>query len=110
MSSRLFLRGLIVTLGCAALLACEWDFERMRFQPRFDTYEPSPFFDDGTIMRQPPSGVVHRRELLGPEALVDGTENGAVAQHIPLPLTPELLARGQNRSALPATLGDGESS
>lgn len=77
--------------------ACSFDFERMQRQPRFDPYEASPYFKNGSIMQQPPDGVVSRARVLGPEALVDGKEDGRWVARIPLPVNEEVLARGRNR-------------
>lgn len=80
-----------------AIPACDWDFERMVDQPRFEEYEYNPYFPDRTTMQRPPAGTVARGAVTGPPGLVRGLEGGSYVDQIPVPLSRELLARGQNR-------------
>lgn len=92
------MRRAVIHLVCAWLLAgCDVDFNRMSEQQRFDVYEPSPYFSNGTIMRHPPPGTVPRsRPVLAPEVGA-GMRDGAPVERVPLPMTETLLLRGQNR-------------
>ncbi|RYJ04502.1 MAG: cytochrome c [Acetobacteraceae bacterium] len=66
-----------------ALGACK---QEMTQQRRYDTYEPSPLWPDGSSARPLPAGVVARGDLARDAAMVDPPE-----------ATPALLARGQER-------------
>ena len=83
-----------------ALAACK---QEMTQQRRYDTYEPAPLWAGGAAARPLPQGVVARGDL---------AREQAVAQ--PPPVTPEILARGQERFGIycapchgPAGDGDG---
>lgn len=80
-----------------AIPACDWDFERMIDQPKFEEYEYNPYFPDRTTMQRPPAGTVSRSAVTGPPGLVRGLEGGSYVDQIPVPLGRELLARGKNR-------------
>jgi mono/diheme cytochrome c family protein len=94
-------RVVVLALGLAFVVAassgCSVDLERMIDQSRYDAYEPSEFFADGTIMRSPPLGTVSRSAVLGPTELLEGTRGDAYVTELPVPATAELLARGRNR-------------
>jgi mono/diheme cytochrome c family protein len=80
-----------------SLAGCEVDFNRMSEQPRFDVYEPSPYFSNGTIMRHPPEGTVPRsRPVVAPE-VGTGMRDGAPVERVPVEVTEALIVRGQNR-------------
>ena len=64
------------------LAACD----EMAEQPRYDSYERSALFDDGSSLRHPPEGTVARDEPAQLAALRERPE-----------MTPALLARGQER-------------
>lgn len=103
-------RVLLAALALAA--ACEWDYERMIDQPRFDPYEPNPFFSDGATMQTPPPGTVSRDAVLGPPALVTGAVGGAYVGRPPIRVTPAVLRRGRDRydifcAACHGRIGDG---
>ncbi len=106
-------RWLLVLCGSLAGAASACDFERMRQQPRFDPYEPSPYFANGTIMQHPPEGAVARDRVLGPEELVEGRSAGELVAQVPLPLDAALLTRGRDRYEIfcapcHGVVGDGE--
>lgn len=97
---------LLTCLVLALVLAapgCDYDhqtldFERMIDQHRYDPYEPTPYFADGTIMRQPPYGTVARSRPLLPLAIERGvTGQGTLVDTIPVPVNAALMERGQNR-------------
>lgn len=108
----------VAVLGAVMLaLACDdegMDFERMLDQHKYEAYEPSPFFDDGMVMRRPPEGTIARETFIGPPELVDGARDGVDVENVPVPLTRELLVRGADRfrifcATCHGLLGDGRS-
>ena len=91
----------ILLAGCGnAESAAGMDLERMREQPRYDRFEQSPFFADGRVMQQPPAGTVPRGRIVGQPLLTTGSADGVMAAEIPLPVTPGLLADGEERFAI----------
>ncbi len=102
------------TSACSTLLlllaACRLD---MHVQPRYDPLEPSSFFADGRSARQPVAGTVARGQLRTNQALYFGRQGDQPVSIIPVPVTRDLLARGQDRFNIFCTpchgrLGDGE--
>ncbi|GAB4237374.1 MAG: hypothetical protein Kow00109_11320 [Acidobacteriota bacterium] len=69
----------------------------MHDQPRYESYEASDFFEDGSAGRIPPRGTVAQGELFADELLYTGKLNGQDADVLPFPVTRELLDRGQER-------------
>ena len=97
--------------------ACRYD---MQDQPRYKAYKKSDFFSDGKAMREPVEGTVARGQLRENKAFwtgkkenadpnvqvqttTDATGNTLVSsfpndiEKIPVPVTKELLERGQQR-------------
>ena len=63
-------------------------------------------------MRTPPEGTVPRGSDLGDPLVTEGVVNGVYADHIPIPVTRDLFARGRERfdiycAACHGVLGDG---
>lgn len=92
----------------------DWDLNRMISQPRYDAFGRSRFFTDERTMRPPPEGTVSRSEVLGPEPLVFGTQNGALVTAIPIPVDRPLLDEGRRHfdvvcSPCHGVLGNGQS-
>jgi mono/diheme cytochrome c family protein len=82
--------ALVLCVGCEARPdRFPVGFERMRDQPRADAYERSRFFDDGSVMRQPPKGAVSQE--IGDEA------DARALDAVPIAITPALMGRGRNR-------------
>jgi mono/diheme cytochrome c family protein len=81
-------------LIAAALAGCHRD---MYVQPYKRPLTPSPAFADGASARPLVPNTVAREETaqLGPAET--GLQNGQLVLNIPTPITPELLARGQER-------------
>lgn len=96
---------------------CRYD---MQDQPRYKAYNESEFFGDGKAMQDPPDGTVARgqlnenkalytgkKETADPNAVVetttDASGNTIVSsfpndiEELPIPLTKELLERGEER-------------
>ncbi len=92
----LFATRAALLLGAAAMLAggCRLD---MHLQPKYKTYAPSTFFDDGRSERPPVPGTVARGHLRLDELLYTGKENGVAADKFPFPITRADLDRGRDR-------------
>lgn len=111
----LILALLIFTFSFAT--ACRYD---MQDQPRYEAYKKSDFFSDGKAMREPPEGTVARGQLrenkafwtgkkenadpnIQVETTIDASGNTLVSsfpndiEKIPIPVTKELIDRGQER-------------
>lgn len=73
------------------------DFERMRQQPRVDPYESSRVFTDGSAMRVPPRGTVPHSPGTSSSVLTTGLERASPVRDVALPVTPDLVARGQHQ-------------
>jgi len=86
----------ILLTACAAMLAvltggCQIR-QDMADQPYNRPLSPSPFFDDGRSERPLVENTVPRGSIVDDELFVPKESNA-----FPLPLTPELLKRGQER-------------
>jgi len=75
--------------ACAALVSCQ---QQMAQQPRYKPLAKSDYFDDGMSARQPVPGTLPQGRIE-----LDPLYLPANSNTFPLPLTPELLARGQQR-------------
>lgn len=105
--------------GClaVALAGCQnghFDFARMLAQKKATPFTASSVFPNGMAMQSPPPGTFSRESELGPSDVTLGEVGGTPVAHVPLPLTPALFARGQNRfgiycAACHGVLGDGHS-
>ncbi|HYE57263.1 MAG TPA: cytochrome c [Rhodothermales bacterium] len=86
----------------------------MDWQERFDPQEANPFFADGRAMRMPVAGTIARGYLRADAAFNTGrSASGAYVAQMPVPLTRELLLRGQQRyniycSVCHGKAGDGQ--
>lgn len=69
----------------------------MHIQPKYKTYEPSDFFDDGRSARPPVAGTVARGQLRIDEQLYTGKVNGVESQTFPFAITANDILRGQER-------------
>lgn len=94
-------------LGAAVLLSgCRgqtsrkpplWIMHGMEFQPRYNAFEGNDFFADGRNMRTPPAGTVARGLLKEDAAFNHGGDTLNPIAKIPVPVTAELMERGQVR-------------
>lgn len=85
----------VVVLSVAALAACRQD---MHDQPKYIPLRPTTFFADGRSARQLPDNTVARGHLNEDSAYFTGRDaSGKLVTELPVPLTKELLLRGQNR-------------
>jgi len=76
------------------LAACRQD---MHDQPRFEPLEGTTLFPDGRSARPQVPGTVARGQLRLDTHLYEGKVDGELAKTFPFPVTPEVLARGQER-------------
>lgn len=83
--------GLILTLLLTT--ACS----QMRNQPKFETFEPNPLFEDGNSARPLVPNTVARGEPWDNPHLAQGVVDGAPATTYPFPITMQVLARGRDR-------------
>jgi len=86
----------LLLLTCVPLFlgACRQD---MHDQPRFEPLEATSLFEDGRASRPRVPGTVARGERVWDAHLMEGKVGGELATSFPLPITAELLARGQER-------------
>ena len=95
------LLAVVLLAGCRGTTSLEPPIHispNMDWQERFDPQAANPFFADGRAMRPPVPGTVARGFLREDAPFFFGrTENGAFVQEVPLPMTMELLRRGQER-------------
>jgi hypothetical protein len=85
----------------------------MRYQPRYETFEESAFFEDNLSARPPVLDTVARGQLRTDVHLYTGQANGEFAQTFPFTVTLETLERGQERynifcSPCHGLVGDGQ--
>ena len=90
--ARGFLLGVLVLP--ALLAGCRQD---MQDQPKYDPDQASSFFQDGRANRPLVPGTVVHGSFHENAAYYEGKENGQPVPVPPVKVTPELLARGQER-------------
>jgi mono/diheme cytochrome c family protein len=89
------MRGTVALLAAALLLtACG---RNMADQPKVKPFQASGFFEDGAGMRLPPAETVPREFGGLDEAYLTGLSDGDFLTDLPVPVTLELLRRGQQR-------------
>jgi mono/diheme cytochrome c family protein len=87
-------RFALLSLLAAALAGCSG---QMAQQAKYTTMAPSEFYDDGASARPLTPGTIARGHLKLDSAFYQGSVDGRPVDQLPLPLTAELLARGQQR-------------
>jgi mono/diheme cytochrome c family protein len=87
-----FVAALLFALCGVGLAACGSLRQDMANQPRQNPLSPSPFFPDGRSERPLPENTVARGSIADDALFVPKDSNA-----FPLPLTAELLQRGQER-------------
>jgi hypothetical protein len=98
----MFRSDLQAAFRCAAALAalatagCSVRMD-MYDQPKYKPLDGSTFFADGRASRDFPKNTVARGLLHDDEVFYKGREAGGFATHFPMPVTRELLMRGQQR-------------
>jgi hypothetical protein len=78
----------LLTVGCR---------QDMQDQPRYEPLEASDFFADGRASRPRVEGTVAQGQLRLNDQLYTGRINDALVDTLPVPLTWQLLERGQER-------------
>ena len=86
----------ILAIGlCLALAGCR---QNMHNQAKYKTYSENDFFADGQTARVPPANTVARGDLReSPELYTGMTRAGQLVAEMPMPVTAQLLRRGQER-------------
>jgi mono/diheme cytochrome c family protein len=69
----------------------------MHDAPSYDPLQEAPFFANGAASRTLVANTVARGQLREDEHFYTGKVNGEVATEFPMPITPEIMARGQER-------------
>ena len=88
-------RLLLLAAVALALASCRQD---MYNQPKYKPLAASEFFADGTSARPLPPHTVARGHLNEDTVFIAGKhDDGTMAESFPMPVTKELLARGQER-------------
>jgi mono/diheme cytochrome c family protein len=85
---------LLMALAALGLAGCRPD---MMNQPKADPLSESDFFPNGTNARQVPAHTVAYGDAREDTAFYTGLTNGFYITKLPTELTPQLLARGQER-------------
>jgi hypothetical protein len=103
---------LLIGFVAAFLLLASSCRQKMAQQPRYQPFEPSSFFDDGTSARPLMPGTVPR-SYKNDEQFYTGKLNGSLVDTFPFPITEEVMKRGQERfnifcSPCHSRLGDGQ--
>ena len=90
----------MLLLVLTTLAGCEnqlYGAQLMRFQPRFDPLEENTLFEDGRSARPLVADTVARGQLRLDEQLYTGRLAGDYVTAYPLPITRDVLERGQQR-------------
>jgi len=83
-----------LVLAAMALGGCRQD---MHDAPSYDPLQASPFFANGAASRTLVANTVARGQLRDDELFYTGKLNGQPATEFPMPVTADLMARGQER-------------
>lgn len=87
--------SLVLAVYCLLLaVGCR---QQMADQPRYKPLAKSTFFGDDRSARPLEPGTVARGQLKADERFYTGKSGGVLVSSLPVPLTGELLARGQER-------------
>ena len=89
-----FGRAVAVAAACFALAGCRQD---MHDAPSYDPLQATDFFANGAASRPLVPNTVARGQLRADEFLFTGKINGQVANEFPMPVTRQVLDRGQER-------------
>lgn len=84
----------VVAAACLALVGCRQD---MHDAPSYDPLQGTAFFSNGAASRTLVENTVARGQLRTDEHLYTGKVNGQAATEFPMPITDEVMARGQER-------------
>ncbi len=90
----------MILVNAALLLAlaagCQSGYD-MRDQPRYKPLAASSFFSDSSSARPLVPGVIDRSFQPGMESFSTGVSGDSALTRFPIPVTPELVRRGQER-------------
>jgi mono/diheme cytochrome c family protein len=89
-----FSRALLVVLAAVVLAGCRQD---MHDNPRYEPLEATTFFSDGRASRAFVANTVARGTLREDTHLYQGRVDGQLATTFPMPVTAQVMARGQER-------------
>jgi mono/diheme cytochrome c family protein len=87
-------RTVVVISLTLALVACRQD---MHDAPRYEPLEEAPFFSDGGSSRVLVANTVARGQLREDDHFYTGKVDGQLAAEFPMPVTAEVMARGQEQ-------------
>jgi hypothetical protein len=87
-------RAAALALVAAAALGCRQD---MHDQPKYKPFRRSDFFGDDRSARPAVEGTIARGQLREDEAYFTGARAAAPIDAVPVPVTADLLRRGQER-------------
>jgi hypothetical protein len=87
-------KHLVIALLACFGVACRQD---MHDAPRYEPLEQSTFFANGQASRQLVANTVARGQLREDDLLYTGRVNGQLSNEFPMPITNEVMARGQER-------------
>lgn len=90
-------RALLSAWAAAAAVLLLAGCGNMKKQPYLRPEEPTSLLPHGTSAQLPPAHTVPHREPLPDSVLLTGERNGQPVTKLPIPLTPQLLARGRER-------------
>ena len=86
--------AVVIAAACVALGGCRQD---MHDAPSYDPLQATNFFANGAASRPLVPNTVARGQLRADEHLYTGKINGQVANEFPMPVTKQVLDRGQER-------------
>lgn len=84
----------VMAATCVALAGCRQD---MHDAPSYDPLQATTFFANGAASRTLVPNTVARGHLRADELLYTGKINGQVANEFPMPVTKQVLDRGEER-------------
>ena len=87
-------RAFVIAAACVALAGCRQD---MHDAPSYDPLQQTDFFANGAASRPLVANTVARGQLREDEHLYTGKINGQVATEFPMPVTKEVVDRGEER-------------
>jgi hypothetical protein len=85
---------MVIAWSCLALVGCRQD---MHDAPSYDPLQQTDFFTNGAASRTLVANTVARGQLRVDEHLYTGKVNGQVVTEFPMPVTEDMLNRGEER-------------
>jgi mono/diheme cytochrome c family protein len=84
----------VIAVACLALAGCRQD---MHDAPSYDPLQQTSFFANGAASRMLVANTVARGQLRTDEHFYTGKVSGQLATEFPMPVTADVMARGQER-------------